>query len=115
MFHALRSSRRGGMVVHPALLETLMTSRPRRRSDKLPPLTRRERDVLRMLAGGSDAKAIAKSLGISVHTCRSYVKSLLTKLNAHSQLEAVVIAMNHGLVCVTAGAIPGGADRRVEA
>jgi DNA-binding NarL/FixJ family response regulator len=115
MLQALRSSRRGGMVVHPALLESLITSRPRRRSDYLPPLTSRERDVLRMLAEGLDARAIAKGLGISLHTCRSYVKSLLLKLNAHSQLEAVVIAMNHGLVWVASGAIPGGTNRRQEA
>jgi DNA-binding NarL/FixJ family response regulator len=115
MLQALRSSRRGGMVVHPGLLETLLTSRPRRRSDLLPPLTRRERDVLRMLADGADARAIAKKLGISVSTCRSYVKSLLLKLNAHSQLEAVVIAMNHGLVWVAANSSPQGADRRQEA
>jgi len=100
MLQALRSSRRGGMVVHPALLTTLMRSRTPRRADSLPPLTRREREVLRLLADGSDARAIANVLGISVNTCRGYVKSLLLKLGAHSQLEAVVIATNHGLVSV---------------
>jgi DNA-binding NarL/FixJ family response regulator len=100
MLAALRSSRRGGLVVHPALLSALISARPRRRSDYLPALTRRERDVLRMLADGSDARAIARELGIAVATCRGYVKSLLLKLNAHSQLEAVVIATNHGLVSV---------------
>jgi DNA-binding NarL/FixJ family response regulator len=100
MLAALRSSRRGGLVVHPALLSALISARPRRRSDYLPALTRRERDVLRMLADGSDARAIARDLGIAVATCRGYVKSLLLKLNAHSQLEAVVIATNHGLVSV---------------
>jgi DNA-binding NarL/FixJ family response regulator len=56
-----------------------------------------------MLADGSDARAIAKALGISVSTCRGYVKNLLLKLDAHTQLEAVVIATNHGLVSVGAG------------
>jgi DNA-binding NarL/FixJ family response regulator len=114
LLQALRTARRGGLIVHPALLESLMASRPRRRSDYLPPLTRRERDVLKMLADGAEAREISKKLGISVHTCRSYLKSLLQKLNAHSQLEAVVIAKNHGLVWVPTGAIPGGTNRRKE-
>ena len=112
MLQALRSSRRGGLVVHSALLTALVTSRPRRSSDALPPMTRRERDVLRMLADGSDARVIAKNLGISVSTCRGYLKNLLLKLGAHSQLEAVVIAANHGLVSVGPIAPPGRGDRR---
>jgi len=95
----LRSTRQGGLIIHPALLKFLMTSNPPC-IDNLPPLTPRERDVLRMLAGGSETRAIAKNLGISVNTCRGYVKNLLLKLNAHSQLEAVVIATNRGLVNV---------------
>jgi DNA-binding NarL/FixJ family response regulator len=99
MLEALRTARRGGLVVHPALLKSLIATQPPK-PGYLPPLSRRERDVLRMLADGSDAKTIAKDLGIAVNTCRGYVKSLLLKLNAHSQLEAVVIATNHGLVSV---------------
>jgi DNA-binding NarL/FixJ family response regulator len=99
MLAALRSARRGGLSIHPGLLKVLITSKPPS-SDYVPPLTPREHDVLRMLAGGSDARAIAKSLGISVSTCRGYVKNLLLKLDAHSQLEAVVIATNRGLVNV---------------
>ena len=81
MLEALRRSRRGGITM-----------------PQLPTLTRREHDVLMKLAIGLDARAIAKHLGISVNTCRGYVKSLMLKLGAHSQLEAVVIATNNGLV-----------------
>jgi DNA-binding NarL/FixJ family response regulator len=112
MLQVLRSSHRGGLVVHASLLKALDAARPRRRSDSLPPLTRRERDVLQMLADGSDAGTIAKSLRISVNTCRGYLKGLLGKLDAHSQLEAVVIATHHGMVSVGPSAIPGGIDRR---
>jgi DNA-binding NarL/FixJ family response regulator len=96
---ALRSSSRGGLVVDPVLLKALVTSNAPR-SHYLPPLTRREREVLTMLADGSDARTIAGSLGISVSTCRGYLKNLMLKLDAHSQLEAVVIATHHGLVRV---------------
>lgn len=99
MLEALRSSRRGGLVVHPTLLKALVTSN-HSKNDYVPPLTRRERDVLGLLADGLDARAMAKSLGISVNTCRGYVKSLLLKLDAHTQLEAVVTATNLGLVSV---------------
>lgn len=99
LLEALRSSRREGLVVHPTLLKTLIMSQPQR-DVMIPSLTRRERDVLKMLADGLDARAIARSLGISVNTCRGYVKNLLVKLDAHSQLEAVVIATNRGLVSV---------------
>jgi DNA-binding NarL/FixJ family response regulator len=96
---ALRSSSRGGLVVHPVLLKALVTSKAPS-SHYRPPLTRREREVLTMLADGSDARTIAGSLGISVSTCRGYLKNLMLKLDAHSQLEAVVIATHHGLVSV---------------
>ena len=66
----------------------------------LPPLTPREQDVLILLAEGVDARTIARRLGISVNTCRGYVKSIFLKLDAHSQLEAVAIARKHGLVAV---------------
>jgi DNA-binding CsgD family transcriptional regulator len=43
-------------------------------------------------------KAIARVLGISLNTCRGYVKSLLSKLGASSQLEAVLKAQQLGLL-----------------
>jgi DNA-binding NarL/FixJ family response regulator len=54
--------------------------------------------VLELLAEGRDARAIARRLDISLNTCRGYVRSLLMKLNAHSQLEAVAIAKRNGLL-----------------
>ena len=61
-------------------------------------LTQRERDVLHCLNRGMAPKAIARVLGISLHTCRGYVKSLLSKLGVSSQLEAVVTAQRLGLI-----------------
>ncbi len=97
MLVGLRSARRGGFVVHPTLMHTLMTGR--RSIDPPPPaLTQREHDVLARLAKGVDARSIARELGISVHTCRGHVRSLLGKLGAHSQLEAVATAIKVGLL-----------------
>jgi DNA-binding NarL/FixJ family response regulator len=99
MLHALRTARRGDFVVQPRLLRQLVAER-QVPAQRMPPFTTREHDVLRLLAAGLDAGVIARELGISVHTCRGYVKTLLAKLGAHSQLEAVVIAMRHGLIAV---------------
>ena len=52
--------------------------------------------MLALLTVGLDARAIADQLGISLNTCRGYVKTLLHKLDAHSQLEAVAVARRLG-------------------
>ena len=63
-----------------------------------PDLTPRESDVLHELARGHQVSQIARRLGMSVHTCRGHVKSILAKLGVHSQLEAVVVAGSLGLI-----------------
>ena len=67
-------------------------------SPSLEELTQRELEVLGLLAEGRQPKEIARSLGISLHTCRGYVKNVLSKLGAHSALEAVVLAHRRGLI-----------------
>lgn len=62
------------------------------------PLTPRELEVLGLLGRGMDPTSIAEELGLSVHTARGHVKRILAKLGAHSQLEAVVIAVQMGLI-----------------
>lgn len=63
-------------------------------------LTVRELEVLTLLAGAADVRAIAKTLGISPHTARDHVKSVLAKLGASSQLDAVVEAARRGIVAI---------------
>jgi DNA-binding NarL/FixJ family response regulator len=99
---ALRSARRGGLVVHPRLMRRIVTTSQPGSAPCTPVLTGREQEVLQLLAEGLDARATAKQLGISLHTCRGYIKSLLVKLQAHSQLQAVAIATRNGLVRVRA-------------
>ena len=61
-------------------------------------LTPREREVLGLLAQGVAMKDMAGLLGIKLETCRGYVKTLLAKLGARSQLQAVVFAAREGLL-----------------
>ena len=61
-------------------------------------LTRRELDVLTLLAQGCATAKIAQQLSLSQATVRNHVQNLLTKLGAHSRAEAVVLAIRGGLV-----------------
>jgi len=96
LLHSIRASARDGLVIDPALY--LEIARPPSGAGAPPRLTRREHEVLQLLAKGLDSRGIAKQLNISINTCRGYIKSLLARLGAHSQLQAVAIASAHGLV-----------------
>ena len=63
-------------------------------------LTRRELQVLRMLADGLGNKEIAGQLNISDHTAKFHVAQILAKLHASSRTEAVAIGMRRGFVPV---------------
>jgi len=61
-------------------------------------LTPRQREILELLAQGLPAKTIANRLWLSEATVRNHIHAVLARLGAHSQLEAVVIAMSAGLL-----------------
>jgi DNA-binding NarL/FixJ family response regulator len=61
-------------------------------------LTAREREVLLLVAEGLPNKAIARQLGISEHTAKFHVGSLLGKLGAGSRTEAVTLATRRGIL-----------------
>lgn len=64
----------------------------------MPAITRREAEVLRLLACGLSNAKIAEALGVSATTTRNHIEHLLAKLGVHSKLQAVVFAAQHGLV-----------------
>jgi DNA-binding NarL/FixJ family response regulator len=98
LLDAMLDTSPGRFTVPPALLRLLVTAIP---SETGKDLTHRELDVLHLLALGHDVRRIARHLCITVNTARGHVKSILAKLDAHSQLEAVVAAHRAGLL--TAG------------
>ncbi|MDQ2839874.1 MAG: response regulator transcription factor [Acidobacteriota bacterium] len=73
-------------------------SQPTARAALVEPLTKRESQVLRMLANGLGNKEIAGQLGISDHTAKFHVAQILAKLGAGSRTEAVTVAIRRGLV-----------------
>lgn len=64
----------------------------------MPAITRREADVLRLLACGATNAKIAEAMGISATTVRNHIEHLLGKLGVHTKLEAVVYAARHGML-----------------
>jgi len=97
----------GLVVLHPDALDVARGPRARREAqpargaaDPAQPLTAREIEVLGMLAEGLGNKAIASRLGISTHTAKFHVASILAKLGAGGRTEAVTIGMRRGLVVI---------------
>ena len=63
-------------------------------------LTAREREILQRVSEGESNDDIAKSLVLSVHTVHTHVRNILVKLEVHSKLQAVALAVKAGAVTV---------------
>jgi len=92
----------GLVVLHPDLASGLTphlvpVAHPLRASE-VESLTPREIEVLGMLAEGAGNKNIARRLGISEHTVKFHVGSILGKLGASSRTEAVTLGVRQGLI-----------------
>ena len=97
----IRTARPGSLAVDPRLVTRLIDQRRTVRPALARPLSKRELSVLLLMADGNHVTSIARQLRISSHTCRGHIKSVLSKLGAHSQLEAVVTAVRMGLVQIS--------------
>jgi len=96
---AVEAAAGGLAVIEPAELEPMLAaSASTQSSNGSATLTARELDVLRLIAEGDANKEIAWKLGISEHTAKFHVASILGKLNAGSRTEAVTIGIRRGLV-----------------
>ena len=96
---AVESAASGLAVVDPRELEALLASAaPASVSAGTHTLTARELEVLRMMAEGAANKTIAWKLGISEHTVKFHVASILGKLHAASRTEAVTMGVRKGLI-----------------
>lgn len=94
---AVRAAAAGEAVISPELLSRLLPKLTRTAGPE-PELTRREQEVLDMLAQGLSNAAIAEQLTVSVHTVRNHIANLSAKLGAHSKLEVLSIAIRRGLL-----------------
>jgi len=88
---AIRQVAAGIRVVDPQVAAKALTLPPN-------PLTRREIDVLRLSAEGSPAQQIGVELFISTATVRNYLSSIVAKLHARTQVDAIRIATSAGWI-----------------
>jgi DNA-binding NarL/FixJ family response regulator len=95
---AIQAVNAGLVVIAPeSLPELLLDVRPVAEA-LTEPLSERELEVLDVIAEGLSNKLIAHRLGISEHTVKTHVASILAKLGAASRTEAVSLAIRRGLV-----------------
>jgi two-component system, NarL family, response regulator YdfI len=96
---AVEAAGNGMAVIDPRELDGLLATAPTTPTSAVSSsLTPRELEVLRMIAEGTANKNIAWKLGISEHTVKFHVASILGKLGASSRTEAVTIGVRKGLV-----------------
>ena len=113
LVEAARTVARGETLIPRQMLGPLLGKliRRRRQQDealtKLDRLTRREREILSLLAQGADNQAIAQDLVISPETARTHIQKVLGKLGVHSRLEAAAFVMKHGILEELTG-VPSG-------
>jgi two-component system response regulator NreC len=101
LINAIHSVASGDLYVHPAMTRALlkdMATEQSASSASIKSLTRREIEVLRLIAQGNTNRQIAESLCLSVRTVESHRSNIMDKLALSSRVELVHYAMEHGLL-----------------
>jgi DNA-binding NarL/FixJ family response regulator len=95
LLRAIRTVAADGVYVDPVLAGAVAAAAM---DSGVPELTRRERDVLRLLADGLTNEEVGRQLYISAETVRAHVRKAMTKLGADTRTQAVAVALRHGLI-----------------
>jgi DNA-binding NarL/FixJ family response regulator len=95
LVRAVETVARGGSYVDPVLAGVLASAEA---TGRLPQITQRERDVLRLLADGLSNEEIGKTLFISPETVRTHVRKAMAKLDADTRTQAVATALRQSLI-----------------
>ncbi len=103
LVEAIKTVAEGGSLVKPAITERLLQGLDGMRTDfsaldRPDPLTERETEILRLMAGGYSNKEIANSLGVAEGTVKNHVSNILSKLGVRDRTRAVLKAFELGLV-----------------
>lgn len=95
---AIRRTHAERGYLDPALAPLARSMSAPRSSSGAPSLSRREFEVLQLIADGMENQAIGKALFVSVETVRTHVKGILRKLRARDRTHAVALAFRSGLL-----------------
>jgi DNA-binding NarL/FixJ family response regulator len=93
----------GDRWISGSLVSRLATPRPPSQHSPIPWLTRRQRELLRLLTQGADNRHIALSLDLSVKTVENHLTALYRVLGVDSRLKAVNYALRHPELLATSG------------
>jgi DNA-binding NarL/FixJ family response regulator len=103
--HAVRVVAAGEALLSPSVTRRVVTqfahrpaAAPNGGRDRLAPLTAREREVVRLVAGGLSNDDIARELVISPLTAKTHITRAITKLGVRDRVQLVILAYEDGLV-----------------
>ena len=100
---AVKTVAEGGSIVKPAVTQRLLKGLEHLKNefsslDQPDPLTDRETEILRLMAGGYSNKEIANSLGVAEGTVKNHVSNILSKMGVRDRTRAVLKAFELGQI-----------------
>lgn len=100
---AIKTVAQGGSMVKPAVTQRLLKGLQNMHTDfssldRPDPLTERETEILRLMAGGYSNKEIANSLGVAEGTVKNHVSNILSKMGVRDRTRAVLKAFEMSLL-----------------
>ncbi len=103
LVNAVKTVAEGGSVVKPAVTQRLLKGLENLHTefyslDRPDPLTERETEILRLMAGGYSNKEIANSLGVAEGTVKNHVSNILSKMGVRDRTRAVLKAFELGQI-----------------
>lgn len=103
LVNAVKTVAEGGSIVKPAVTQRLLKGLENLKTDfssldRPDPLTDRETEILRLMAGGYSNKEIANSLGVAEGTIKNHVSNILSKMGVRDRTRAVLKAFELGQI-----------------
>ncbi|MFF3667405.1 response regulator [Microtetraspora malaysiensis] len=97
LVQAIRAVHGGQVLLAPEAAEAMISGDDRPAADAGAALTEREREVLRLIAGGRSNREIARELLVAEKTVKTHVSNVLMKLGVQDRTQAALYAVRHGL------------------
>jgi DNA-binding NarL/FixJ family response regulator len=103
LVNAVKTVAAGGSIVKPAITQRLLKGLEHMHNEfssleQPDPLTERETEILRLMAGGYSNKEIANSLDVAEGTVKNHVSNILSKMGVRDRTRAVLKALELGLI-----------------
>jgi DNA-binding NarL/FixJ family response regulator len=92
---ALETVAAGGTYVDPRLRPALLS---RQATQRMPSLSKREREIMDLLSQGLTGEDVAERLVLSSETVKTHIRNAMSKLEAHTRVHAVAIALREGYI-----------------